>query len=132
MDNGHSSFDEKIEAPSPVVENSSLETGEQTNAILFKPVKLLELIFVLLENLIAFRIAFKFLGASENFVAVKFVYLITEPVIKPFSDAFPWSIDVSTNSVLEGSSVAVVFLLGLVIRLIERFLFSRPRSHVSR
>lgn len=82
----------------------------------------LALVFiVLLENLIAFRIAFRFLGASENFVVVKFLYLISEPLVKPFLTALPWSIDTTPTSVFEGSSIAVVILLTFANYLIERF-----------
>lgn len=92
---------------------------------LFHLAKLVELAIVLTQNVLAFRIAFRFLGLTEANIGVKFFYLFTEPLVKPFLNLMPWLTDTSANSVLEGGSIIVLFVLIFMNYLINRLVIGK-------
>ena len=51
-------------------------------------ITVIELIFVIIENLIAVRVAFKFLGLESSSSYVSFVYKLSAILVNPFLEQF--------------------------------------------
>lgn len=108
-----------------VKDDNELESEESKEEVRGKNrITVIELIFVIIENLIAVRVAFKFLGLESSSSYVSFVYKLSAILVNPFLNAFPKLSVLSESSLLEGGSIlAVVLLIGLqklIVYLLQR------------
>ncbi len=81
-----------------------------------------DLFFVLTLNVVAFRVALKFLGIEVTNPFAGLLYLITEPLVKPFLNLFPQLLFVSNSSILEGGSIIALILLFLFGKLLIKLI----------
>lgn len=70
----------------------------------------------LLEALLAFRLAFKFLGADPGSTFASLVYDYSAPFVAPFAGIFRTAVNAGTetNSVLEPATIIAMLVYGLI------------------
>ncbi|OGN10821.1 MAG: hypothetical protein A3C69_01520 [Candidatus Yanofskybacteria bacterium RIFCSPHIGHO2_02_FULL_43_12] len=79
-------------------------------------IRLINIIFGLMEALLAIRLVLKLLSASPNAPFVAWIYQASQFVLQPFFGAFP-SVPVSATAVFE-----ITTLFAIIIYAIVRFL----------
>lgn len=84
------------------------------------------LIVGLIELLLGFRFILKLFGASSAASFVNWVYQTTEPLLGPFTPAFPTP--VIEGYVLEFTTLFALFVYAFVGYLMEEILFSLSRK----
>lgn len=78
-------------------------------------------IFSLLGVMLLFRFILKFLGANEASMFVSFVYDNTQPLLTPFTEAFPTP-SIRGRFVIEFTTLFAIFVYGFMSYIFEEFL----------
>ncbi|MCR4263312.1 MAG: YggT family protein [Candidatus Roizmanbacteria bacterium] len=90
--------------------------------------------FGFLEILLAFRLVFKFMGASISSIFVNFIYGLTELFILPFEGIFRRGVSqgIETASVLEPSTLVALVVYAIlawgIVKLIQIFSGERQQT----
>jgi hypothetical protein len=95
-------------------------TWQMADQLTARLVRLLRLLFLVLEAIVVVRIAFKALGANAEAAFASFVYAISDPLVAPFHPIFHDQ-DVSGHPLEVGSLIAIAFYL-VAVYLIVRIL----------
>jgi len=104
------------------MEQNDVNKAREQNLVLRRIVYFL---IGILEALFAFRLVFKFLGASPDSGFVSFIYSVSGVFLAPFSGIFRTAVTtgIETKSVLEPATIIAMVVYALVgygiIRLIE-------------
>lgn len=88
---------------------------------------IVSIVFGSIEVLIGLRIVLKLIGASVQAQFVRWVYLTTQPLLKPFMGMFP-SPSTKTGIVLEFSALFALVVYSIVGLLIIKTLNELARS----
>ena len=112
----------------PIREESIRKTGEGN----LKARKIVYYLLGVLEVLLAFRLAFKLLGANAQSSFVSFIYSVSQAFLSPFSGIFQSSVTkgFETRSILEPTTIIAMIVYAVIgwgiVKLIE---ISKPREN---
>jgi hypothetical protein len=91
---------------------------------------LTDIFLIFIENLLAFRVVFRFLGLTSENPLVGSVYTITNPLVSYLNMNYPSLLSVSAKkSIFEGGTVIIFFVLYASHFLLNKF-FSKKGSNV--
>lgn len=79
-----------------------------------------DLLMVIIENLLAIRVVLKFLGASPSNPLVGSFYLLTDVLAQPWLRIFSILNANSKQSIFEGSTILLFFLIYFLHQLAQR------------
>lgn len=79
-----------------------------------------DLSMVMIENLLAIRVVLKFLGALPSNPLVGSFYLLTDVFAQPVLKVFPGLVVSSEQSIFEGSTILLFFLIYVLHQLAQR------------
>ena len=116
-------YQERYVNPAPVVEESYVERRKRRDPryTLARIGRVIYFIFGVIEALIAIRVVLRLLGANPRSGFASFIYNITGPFVAPFRGLFNEPA-LSTNQVLEFSSIVAIIVYALLAYAIVRLL----------
>lgn len=117
----------KTVTPSPVQTEAPQKVYEKKKNI-FRTYQVIWYILGVIEILLTFRVLLKMLGANVSSPFVSLIYVITDPLAKPFSGIFGVSVSTEGAALEWSTFVAMIVYLLIAFALVQLMQLIKPTT----